>query len=64
MHKIKLLDYQLHAIKARLDSCVYDLESHILNTFKSHCIEDLYFSDYEKIMDEIDIHSRRIEKYY
>lgn len=53
MHKIKISSYQLQSIKRALDAFNNDSEDKILEKYKVNSLEDLKFSDYEKIMDDL-----------
>jgi hypothetical protein len=54
MNKIKLLDYQLQAIKARIDHSDSEVEDMILNKYKAHSLDDLNALDYDDIIDDIE----------
>ncbi len=54
MHKIKLLDYQLHAIQARLDHSGNEVEDMILEKYKAHSLDDLNALDYDDIINDIE----------
>lgn len=53
MSRIPLLDYQLKAIKNRLNASYDEIEELILDKYEVSCLEDLYATDYDEIMEDI-----------
>lgn len=54
MHKIKLLDYQLNAIKTRLSYSYDSVEEELLKKYDALLLSDLNATDYDEIIDDIE----------
>lgn len=53
MERIKLLDYQLKAIKNRISASYEEIEDALLEKYEVFSLEDLNATDYDKILDDI-----------
>jgi hypothetical protein len=62
-YRVRLLDYQLHSIQARIDASYAQIETSLLDKYKVFSLEELLATDYEEIIEDIaewhwQIHSR------
>lgn len=63
MQKIKLVRYQVQAIKSALEHSYDQIENMVLDKYNEMMIEDLNATDFEEIMEDIqDWHIELIEK--
>lgn len=52
-YRVRLLDYQLNAIQARIDASYAQIETSLLDKYKVFSLEELLATDYEEIIEDI-----------
>ncbi len=63
MERIKLVDYQIQAIRSAIDHSSLAIEDTLLDKYNAYMIEDLNATDFDKIMEDIqDWHLKIIKR--